>query len=195
MTQQVIDPWDVLVVASWLVMQLVLDTRYTWPVVIATACICMRTRDLDAHEGMMAMYMLRHTCGAMHAPTAWLSAPVLLLGAWSRLKQYQCLDPLTRRACVLASAMLCLVLLHSVADAPWVACVRAVLYVATTRHACLHRADSWDAVAQSVWLLCVPPYALGLVVFQLNDALSIYPPRRRPSSCIWTTSGVSHEEV
>ena len=195
MTHQVVDPWDVLVVASWLVMQLVLDSRYTWPVVVVAGCICMRTRDLEVHECMVAMYMLRHTCGAMHAPTAWLSTPVVALGAWARLKQYQCLAPLTRRACVLASAVLCLVLLHSVTDAPWTACVRVVLYVATTRHSCLHRADTWDAVAQSVWLLCVPSYALGLVVFQLNDALSIYPPRRRPSSCIWTTSGVSHEEV
>lgn len=176
-------------------MQLVLDTRYTWPMVVVAACISMRTRDLEAHECVVALYMLRHTCGAMQSPTAWLCLPVMALGTWSRLKQYQCLPPLTRRACVLAASTLCLVLLHTVTDAPWTACARVVLYVGTTRQACVNRSDSWDAVAQSMWLLSVPSYALYLVIFQLNDALSIYPPRRKLSSCVWTTHGIAHEEV
>ena len=179
--------WDVLMVSSWLAMQLVLGVRYTWPVIVVSACVCMRDRDLEAHECIIALYMLRHTCGAIHAPTIWLAIPAAVLGCWSRFNSYRVMDPLQRRVYVLVASAICLLLLHRTSDASWTSCTRVVLYVATTRHAVLNQADPWDAVAQSIWLLCVPSYSMVLVAAQLNDALGLYPVRKlKPTSSVWT---------
>jgi hypothetical protein len=196
MSRHAVELWDVLVVSAWAAMVFYLDVRYVWPCIVASACVCMRSRDLDVHEGLLAMFMMRHACGAMRAPTPWLSAPVIAVGVWSRFGSYLGLDPMARRLYTLLGVFVCLALLHSTADAAWVSFMRLLLYTGATRHAVFHSMDSWDAVAQSMWLLCSPPYALCLVVIQLNDQLSIYPPRRRTrQSEIWTAHGTAQETV
>jgi len=196
MSRPVVELWDVLVVSTWTVMVFFLDVHYVWPCIVASVCVCMRRRDLDVHEGLLAMYMLRHACGATRAPTPWLAAPVVGLGVISRFGVYLGLESMARRLYTLLGIFLCLALLHSTADNQWVSFARLVLYTGTTRHAVFHGMDSWDAAAQSVWLLCCPPYALIMIVPQANDALAIYPPRRRlKSSSIWTVHGVASEEV
>lgn len=188
MTTDVLVLWDVLTISAWLIMQLVLGVRYTWPVVVLSSCTCMRNRDLEAHECIIALYMLRHTCGAIPAPTMWLAIPSVLLGVWARFNSYCTMEVLHRRICVLTGAAICLLLLHHTADVPWVSCTRVVLYVATTRHAVLNNADPWDAVAQSIWLLCVPAFVLVIVVVQLNDVLGMYGVSRTKyvTSSVWT---------
>ena len=90
--------------------------------------------------------------------------------------------------------VICLLLLHTNADLPVVAVLRVTLYTGSTRHAVLQNNDTWDAMAQSLWLLCVPAIVLLLFVFQLNDALAIYPARRRRTE-IWTDKGISQSIV
>jgi hypothetical protein len=196
MKRDVVELWDVLCLSTWASLQLTLDVKYAWPAVILCACIVTRTRDMHEHEVIAALYMLRHSCGATRAATAWLSAPVVALGVFSRMKRYLDLEPMTRRACVLAAIVLCTVLLHDAADLPVVAVVRLVLYTATTRHGMLQDLDTWDCIAQSIWLLCVPMYVLVLAVLQINDACSIYPGKiMRRSYEVWTSDGVAHAEV
>lgn len=196
MSRHAVELWDVLVVSAWTVMLFFLDVRYVWPCLVASACVCMRSRDLDVHEAVLAMFMMRHTCGAMRAPTVWLSVPIIAVGGWSRFESYLDLAPMARRLYTLMGVFICLALLHSTADPSWVSFMRLVLYTGTTRHAVFHKMDSWDAVAQSMWLLCCPPYALLLVVPQLNDQLAIYPPQRRTRQRdIWTAHGIAAEPV
>jgi hypothetical protein len=196
MTRHVVELWDVLVVSAWASMVFYLDVRYVWPCIVASACVCMRSRDLEVHEALLAMFMMRHACGAMRAPTPWLSAPVIAVGIWSRFGSYLGRDPMTRRLYTLLSIFICLALLHSTADKSWVSFIRLLLYTCTTRQAVFNSMDSWDASAQSMWLLCCPPYALFLIVPQVNDQLSIYPPRRRTKvNDIWTAHGVAAETV
>ena len=103
MTVQIIELWDVLVIAMWTSMQLVMGVRFTWPIVVVISCVCMRNRDLEIHECVAALYMLRHTCGAVAVPTSWLAVPVLVLGVLSRFTFYRERDALERRLYVLCS--------------------------------------------------------------------------------------------
>ena len=195
MKTRVVEVYDVLVMSGWVAMQVTHDTHYVWLLVVCTACYCMHDRDLSAHEALAALYLLRHTCGAARSPTAFLSVPVVALGVLSRFKLYLSATVLVRRRTVLLFAVVCLTLLHETADAPWVAVTRLALYIGTTRYAIVHDIDPFDAIAQSMWLLCTPSYALCLVLLQLNDMLALYPLPRRRARTVWTMHGVSSEEV
>jgi len=190
MNKRLVEVWDVLVISAWAGMQYTCDLHYVWPIVIALSCYCMHDRDMELHESVAAMYMLRHTCGAMHSPNDFLCFPVVALACAARFKSYLGAAVLLRRRCVLLSAVLCLALLHRSTDTPWIAVARLVMYVGTTRHAILHHVDPYDCVAQSMWMLCVPVYGLLLSVLQFNDILAIYPGRRR-ASAVWTVHGIA----
>ena len=195
MKTRVVEPYDVLVISGWVAMQVTHDMHYVWLLVVCTGCYCMHDRDLSVHEVLALLYLLRHTCGALHSPTAFLAVPVVALGVLSRFKMYLSATVLVRRRAVLFFAAVCLTLLHETADAYWVAIARVILYIFTTRHATVHDVDPFDAVAQSMWILCAPSYALLLVVLQINDMLAVYPMRRRRSRPVWTVQGVSQELV
>ena len=195
MKTRVVEPYDVLMISGWVAMQLTHDMHYVWLLVVCTGCYCMHDRDLGVHEVLVALYLLRHTCGALRSPTAFLAVPVVALAALSRFKAYLSATVLVRRRAVLFFAAVCLTLLHETADAYWVAIARVMLYIFTTRHATVHDVDPFDAVAQSMWILCAPSYALCLVVLQLNDMLAVYPMHRRRSRVVWTAHGISQEEV
>ena len=187
MTMSVFELWDVLVLASWAAILVSLDTTYVWPCVVASACTCMRDRDLEATECIGALYMLRHTCGAIRAPTQWLSIPVVALAVWARFASYLNMENLKRRFMTLAACFICLALLHSTEDNRWVAFLRLCAYTAFTRYSVHSKMDAWDAIAQCVWMLCCIPSVLILIVPQLNDMLSAQQAhRRRPRSNVWT---------
>ena len=192
MKRTVVELWDVLAVAIWVSVQLTREYYYTWSITIAVCCVCMHDRDLDVHEVFAAMYMLRSVCGALRSPVAALSIPVLVLACASRTDTYLKASVLTRRRCVLGSVFLCLTMLHNEADPAYAAIGRLVMYIATTRYACVQRIDPYDAVAQCAWMLGVPYYALPLSVLQLNTILDLYPtPRRRRADSVWMPHGVS----
>jgi hypothetical protein len=67
--------------------------------------------------------------------------------------------------------------------------------VGTTRHSCYLRIDPFDAVAQCVWMLSVPYYALPLAALQLNGVLDLFPTRQRRVDRVWTAHGVADQEV
>ena len=157
----------------------------------------MRNRDLEVHECLVVFYMLRHTCGAVPVPTSWLALPVLVLGILSRFSFYRERDALERRAYVLFSVVICLLLLHQTHDTGWASVIRLTLYICATRHIVLHKHDPWDAVAQCIWLLSVPYYALCLFIFQLNDMVAIAStqPYLKRRSSIWTSKGIAEDIV
>lgn len=182
-----VELWDVLVLVLWASVQYLQETKYVWPFVVAISSICMRDRDLSISECVAALYMLRHSCGAMHTPSQWLSVPVVALAVWARFDSYLSMDNLQRRFTTLLACFLCLALLHSTADDCWVAILRLVSYTALTRIALGTYMDAWDAVAQCAWILCCPPWVLLLLLLQGNDVMSSYLySRRRATSAVWT---------
>ena len=196
MKRTVIELWDVLIVAIWTSVQLTREFYYTWSITVAACCVCLNDRDLDVHEIFAAMYILRSVCGAIRSPAAAMSIPVIALACAARSDEYLKAGVLTRRRCVLACVFLCLTMLHNSADPSYAAIVRLVMYVATTRYACTQRVDTYDAVAQCAWMLCVPYYALPLAVVQLNTILDLCPTsRRRRKDGVWTANGVSETLV
>ena len=197
MKKQFVELWDVLVLAVWTVLLLCIDVRFVWPCVVASACVCMRSRDLQAHECLAALYMLRHTCGAPRSPTAWLACPILALGVWARFDSYLKQPAMTRRLYTLLAVFLCLTLLHSTADLHWIAITRLLAYTLMTRYGVFNGMDTWDTIAQCAWILCSTPVCLLLLMPQANDAITSYPmgPSKRQSGYIWTAHGVAREEV
>lgn len=200
MKPEQIDLWDVLVTMCWLLLVVYVDVKYAWPCVVAIACICMRTRDLQAHECLLALYMLRHACGAMRSPSEWMSVPILALGVCARFNVYLELSALQRRFYTIVAVYICLALLHSTEDKHYVAVLRLVSYTVLTRYAVCGTTDTWDAIAQCVWILCCPAVALVLLVLQVNDTISMgpcdpLPSRRRAKPVIWTAHGVAPQEV
>ena len=200
MKRHVVELWDVLAIVVWVLLLVFIDVRFVWPCVVASACVCMRSRDLQAQECVMALYMLRHTCGAPRSPTAWLACPIIVLGVWARFNSYLSLPAITRRFYTLLAVFVCLTLLHSTADVYYVSIIRLLAYVLLTRYGVYNSMDPWDTIAQSIWILCSPPLVLILTLPQANDAISTHPihgsyTRVKSASYIWTAHGVAREEV
>ena len=193
MNAKQVQMWDVLIITVWLVNVFLLQLRFTWISVAACACICMHNRDLDIHETFVALHMLRYTCGAIECPTPWLTAPVILLGVWSRFSSYLSMQCLKRRLCTLISAFMSLSILHVTSELPVVVAMRVALFVVLTRYGKYLNVDSWDCVAQSGWILSCTPYVLCLVVLQVNDMISSPAVNRRAKgpSYVWTSKGVT----
>lgn len=186
MKRTVVELWDVLSIAIWVSVQLTNEFYYTWSITVAVCCVCMNDRDLEVHEIFAAMYMLRSTCGALRSPNAALCLPIIALACVARTEGYLKAAVFARRRCVLLCVFLCLTMLHNNADPTFAAIGRLVMYVATTRYACVKRVDPYDAVAQCAWMLSVPYYVLPLAVLQLNTILDLFPTRqRRRQAAVW----------
>ena len=132
---------------------------------------CSLDRDMDMHEMVQALYMLRYTCNTvvLAGNTGYLMC-VLVVGIsmWARSARYQRYGHIVRRATVASAIFLAVLVRYEWNADPMFSVVRLAVFVVTTRvSVTTYSMDSWDAALQAIWLFVVPAYAYLMVVFQV----------------------------
>jgi len=166
--------WDVLSVSTYALLRFYIGPEHAWPIVAVLCGICALNRDLDIHELVSVVYILRYACrtdsidGAA-ALCAWIV--VGIVSACAHTERYTTMDHVFRRACLFCTAILSIMVRY-----PWntdasMSVCRLLIYTLYTRHTVgVLKHDTWDAAVQCVWFLAVPYYAYFVLVFPLGKA-------------------------
>jgi hypothetical protein len=188
--------WDVLSVVVQTLLHYHVGAEYAWAVVFSLVSLCCVDRDLEVHEMLAAVFMLRSACASMlvRGDSAWVMAALVVLGCASSCTHgYLKLSHVFRRpfTCTLAASSV--VLRYEWNVNPAVSVLHLALFNLITRYKTVYRAiDSWDAAAQSLWLLALPTQmcAIGLLLllYEGRDTIAAQGGRRTNQTYQRTTT-------
>lgn len=164
--------YDVLSVVTYALLRFYIGAEHAWPVVALMCAVCAADRDMDIHEVVSAVYMLRFACRTdsitgTPAYCACLVAGALSLG--SSATGYTDLSHVYRRVCLFVAVVLSVMVRYPWnADAHMSVC-RLLAYTLCTRYmvGSLGR-DPWDAAVQCMWLLALPMYTYALIMYPVG---------------------------
>jgi len=163
--------WDVAATVAYALLRIYIGIDHAWPIVVLLALSCSLDRDMQLHEMVQGLYMLRYTCNSVHlkgSPAYIMCVLAVGLSIWARSTRYQRYGHVVRRAVVSTSIFLAVLVRYDWNMDPVLSVIRLAAYVAATRVSVTHyKLDSWDAALQAMWLFVVPIYAYVLVVFQI----------------------------
>jgi len=164
--------WDVLSVTVHALLHTYIGPVNAWPAVAVLCAVCALDRDLDIHELVSAVYMLRYSCSttSVSGPTAYVVCVLVTAGsAAAHMKAYMTLPHTFRRPCLFALVLASVMLRYPWNVDPMVSVLHLVLYTVVTRHRVSSlRQDSWDAAVQSIWILAAPIYACAILIIPLS---------------------------
>ncbi len=183
--------WDVLsVVVQWLLHYQV-GAQYAWASVFFLVSLCSVDRDLDVHEIFAAIFMLRMACTSLlvSGKSAWVMAALVVAGsAGAHTHGYLGLPHVFRRPFVCTLAASSVILRYEWNVGPANAVLHLALYNLVTRYKIVYRTiDSWDASAQSLWLLALPTSAcaIGFLFMIAEGCNRFYQPKLQRTTRIY----------
>jgi len=173
--------WDVLSVVVQVLLHYQAGAQYAWAAVFLLVSLCCVDRDMEVHEMFAAVFMLRSACDSLvvRGNAAWVMAALVIFGsAGAHAGSYLGLPHVFRRpfSCTLAASSVMLRYEWNVS--PAVAVLHLALFNLISRYKIVYRAiDSWDAAAQSLWLLALPTSACAigflLMLVEARDAIAV----------------------
>jgi len=191
--------WDVFSITFHALLHLYIGPVNAWPAVALLCAVCAVDRDLDIHEMVAAVYILRFACSTtrVDGATAYVVCALVTIGSLSAHMPAYATLPHTYRRPVLFALVICAVMLRY----PWntdpiISVLRLIMYTAVTRYSVsVQKQDSWDAAARSIWMLSLPFYLCALMLIpigkQLLDALY----EQRPIGASYTWSSVAVDDA
>lgn len=160
--------WDVLSVATYTMLRFYIGAEHAWPVVAVLCSICALKRDLEIHELVSVVYMLRYACrtDSIAGTAAWCACiAVGMASAFAHTDTYAALDYVIRRASLFCTAVLSIMLRYAWNTDPLESVFRLTVYTLYTRYlVSTLKYDPWDAAVQCIWLLSVPIYAYSILL-------------------------------
>lgn len=168
--------WDVLSVTTHALLHLVIGQSHAWPIVAVMCAVCALDRDLEIHEIVAALYILRFSCNTVVLDGIVAYVPCLItagVSAYAHLEAYLALGHVYRRAALFVTVVLAVMTRYTWNTTPEMSIGRLVVYTMLTRRArAILKQDSWDSSVQCVAVLCVPFYLLVVpVVWPVATAL------------------------
>ena len=156
--------WDVLSVMCHAMLHLFIGSAHAWPVVALTCGASALHRDLDIHELVAAIYMLRFACNTITLVDHIAFVPCMLVAVVSsvaHLDAYTCASYYIRRATLFAAVIPAVMIRYTWNSTPYGSILRLLVYTVISRHSRTQlQIDSWDVAVQCLALLCVPLYLL-----------------------------------
>ena len=156
--------WDVLSVTTHALLHLAIGQSHAWPIVAVLCAVCALDRDLEIHEIVAVIYMLRFSCNTVVLDGIIAYVPCLItaaVSAYAHLEAYLSLHHKYRRAALFVTAVMAVMTRYTWNTTPEVSIGRLVVYTLLTRRArAILQQDSWDSAVQCIAVLCVPLYLL-----------------------------------
>lgn len=170
MELRLIPVWDVAAVLTYAILRTYTGIEHAWEIVVLLGFACCLDRDMEIHEAIQALYMLRFSCHTIEidsAPAYTLCLLVTIMSLCSQTERYQMQGHMVRRAFVGAATFFAVLVKYEWNSSPLLSVVRLLFYVCTTRISVSDAGmDSWDAALQSLWLFVVPIYFYLFVIAQ-----------------------------
>ena len=164
--------WDVASVTTYGIIRMYVGVRHAWPIVVTVALACSLDRDMEFHEMVHMLYMLRKTCGSvhLHGSVGYMMCTVLLsVCIWSRSLNYASRGHVIRRATVSVAIFLSILVHYDWNDNHLFSVARLLVYIVLTRASLCspNTFDTWDVAVQNMWLFVVPSYAYLFLLLQV----------------------------
>lgn len=160
--------WDVLSILCHALLHIYIGPDHAWPILAVVCGVSALDRDLDIHEIVAAIYVLRFSCHTIILDTYIAYIPCLLvaaISAYAHLEAYMVLQHTLRRGTLFATVIPAVMIRYTWNSSPAVSILRLVLYTLLTRRArTLLKQDSWDVAVQCMAVLCVPLYLLAIPI-------------------------------
>jgi hypothetical protein len=152
--------WDVLSVVVQVLLHYQVGPQFAWAAVFLLVSLCSVDRDMAVHEMFAAVFMLRSACDSLivRGYAAWVMAALVVCGSvGARADSYLTQPHMFRRPFSCTMAACSVMLRYQWNVTPAVAVMHLALFNAISRCRIVYRAmDSWDAAAQSLWILALP---------------------------------------
>lgn len=163
-----IELWDVLSVLTHVILHLHVGENHAWPAIAVICGICGLHRDLEIHEVVAAVYVLRFACNTIVLDGVIAYVPCLavaLVSAYAHLDTYMELDYAYRRATLYVTVIMAVMIRYTWNTSAELSIARLIVYTLLTRRArAVLKQDSWDSAVQCIAVLCAPSYFLALPV-------------------------------
>lgn len=168
--------WDVAALLTYAFLRTHAGIEHAWEIVIVVAFGCCLDRDMEIHECIAALYMLRYSCHTIQLDSALsyiLCVVVTTMSYCARLEHYQLQKHQVRRTAVGIATFLAVLVKYKWNENHVFSIVRLTFFVCTTRLSVSdYSMDSWDAALQSLWLFVVPIYFYSFLV--VHGAIKYY---------------------
>ena len=196
--------WDVLSVTAHTLLHLYIGPEHAWLLLAVLCGVCALDRDLEMHEIVAAIYMLRFACQTVEANGigAYLSCIlVLCVSCWAHTEAFLTLHHMYRRGATYAVIILAVMIRYPWNFDPYVSIGRLVVYtVITRRYVTYLSQDTWDSSAQSIWIFSAPLYVLyaGILWPFLVAAYNWHAqsaPGKHKVRTVWSSTGIEMDVV
>jgi len=177
--------WDVLSVVVQVLLHYHSGAQYAWAAVFLLVSMCCVNRDLEVHEMFAAVFMLRSACSSLLVSgngAGVMAAFVIFCSVGAHAGSYLAMPHVFRRPLTCTLAASSVMLRYEWNVSPAVAVLHLALFNLITRYKIVYRAiDSWDAAAQSMYLLALPTSTcvIGFLIMlaEARDVINV--PRAR----------------
>ena len=185
-------------------LHLYIGPEHAWLTLAALCGVCAVDRDLEMHEFVAAIYMLRYACRTIQAEGmfAYMACTVvLMLACWSHSEAFLTLHHVYRRGAVYAAVMLSVMIRYPWNFDPYVSVGRLLVYTVITRRSVTYLSqDTWDSAVQCMWIFSAPLYVLyaGVAWPVLVATYSWHTTSARGTSkrrTVWSSSGIEMDVV
>jgi len=193
--------WDVLSITVHSLLHLYVGPVNAWPAVALLCAVCAVDRDLDIHEMVSAVYILRFACSttSIDGATAYVVCALVAAGSLcAHMPAYATLPHTGRRPFLFALLISAVMLRYPWNTDPMVSVLHLIMYTAVTRHSVsVQKQDSWDAAARSIWMLALPLYLCALMLIPIGKQLldALYAQRPIGPRYIWSSVAVDDSLV
>ena len=191
--------WDVLSVTAHSLLHMYIGTEHAWLILAVLCGVCAIDRDLEMHEVVSAIYMLRYACRTVEVDgvVAYMScAFVLLISCWAHSEAYLTMHHMHRRGTLFAAIVLAVMVRYTWNSNPYVSITRLVAYTIVTRRSVTFLLqDTWDSSAQCIWIFAAPLYllyagAMWPVVVSACDWYTKSAPGKHKYRTVWSSTGI-----
>ena len=196
--------WDVLSVTAHALLHLYIGPEHAWMTLAVLCSICAIDRDLEMHEFVAAVYMLRYACRTIQVEGlfAYMSCfVVLIISCWAHSEAFLTLHHVYRRGAVYAAVMLSVMIRYSWNFDPFVSVGRLLVYTVITRRSVTFLSqDTWDSAVQCMWIFAAPVYFLyaGVawpVLVAAHSWHAASAPGKHKGRTVWSSSGIEMDMV
>ena len=196
--------WDVLSVTAHALLHIYVGPQHAWLVLAILCAVCALDRDLDMHEIVAAVYMLRYACRTIEVEgvVAYLTCSVILVvSCWAHSEGFLTLHHISRRGAVYTVVVLAVMIRYPWNADPYMSVARLLFYTVITRRSVTYLLqDTWDSSAQCMWIFAAPVYVLcaGVAWPIVHAAYSWHTqsaPGKHKVRTVWSSSGVEMDVV
>lgn len=196
--------WDVLSIVSHTLLHVYVGPEHAWPVLAVVCGVCAVDRDLEMHEMVAAVYMLRFACrtAALEGSAAYLSCSlVIFVSLWAHTEAYLTMHYVFRRGVLYTAIVLAVMVRYPWNEDPLASVARLMAYTMLARRSVTGLSqDSWDVATQCIALFTAPLYALyALVIWPVAAAVHDWYGRpnasHRRRRTVWSANGIADDDM